>query len=102
MEYKVVEKYKVVESREIVWCEYDDRYVLIVKEDDDIVGLNFMQGDELDIFKSAFSYIDDKLTDYYNAVAPYLGGSSEINRINQAIWAYHAYNELSDRKYDKD
>jgi hypothetical protein len=48
MEYKVVEKYKVVESREIVWCEYDDRYVLIVKEDNDIVGLNFMQGDELD------------------------------------------------------
>lgn len=94
-------EYKVVESKQIVWCQYDDRHVLIVKEDENIVGLNFMQGDELDIFKSDFNYIDAKLTDYYNAVAPYLGGSSELDRINQAIWAYHAYNELRcDRKYN--
>jgi hypothetical protein len=94
-------EYKVVESKQIVWCEYDDRYVLIIKEDENIVGLNFMQGDELDIFKSDFNYADAKLTDYYNAVAPYLGGSSELDRINQAIWAYHAYIELrADRKYN--
>ena len=94
-------QYKVVESKQIVWCEYDDRYVLIIKEDENIVGLNFMQGDELDIFKSDFNYVDAKLTDYYNAVAPYLGGSSELGRINQAIWAYHAYIELrADRKYN--
>jgi hypothetical protein len=94
-------EYKVVESKQIVWCEYDDRYVLIIKEDENIVGLNFMQGDELDIFKSDFNYVDAKLTDYYNAVAPYLGGSSELDRINQAIWAYHAYIELrADRKYN--
>jgi hypothetical protein len=94
-------EYKVVESKQIVWCQYDDRHVLIVKEDENIVGLNFMQGDELDIFKSDFNYIDAKLTDYYNAVAPYLGGASELDRINQAIWAYHAYNELRcDRKYN--
>jgi len=94
-------EYKVVESKQIVWCQYDDRYVLIVKEDENIVGLNFMQGDELDIFKSDFNYTDEKLTDYYNAVAPYLGGSSELDRINQSIWAYHAYNKLRcDRKYN--
>jgi hypothetical protein len=94
-------EYKVVESKQIVWCEYDDRYVLIIKEDENIVGLNFMQGDELDIFKSDFNYVDAKLTDYYNAVAPYLGGLSELDRINQAIWAYHAYIELrADRKYN--
>ena len=94
-------EYKVVESKQIVWCEYDDRYVLIFKSNDEIIGLNFMQGDELDIFKSDFNYIDAKLTDYYNAVAPYLGGSSELDRINQAIWAYHSYIELrADRKYN--
>jgi hypothetical protein len=94
-------EYKVVESKQIVWCEYDDRYVLIIKEDENIIGLNFMQGDELDIFKSDFNYVDAKLTDYYNAVAPYLGGLSELDRINQAIWAYHAYIELrADRKYN--
>ena len=60
-----------------------------------------MQGDELDIFKSDFNYVDAKLTDYYNAVAPYLGGASELDRINQAIWAYHSYIELrADRKYN--
>ena len=94
-------QYKVVESREIVWCPSDDRYILIVKEDDDIVGLNFMQGDELDIFKEEFNYVDAKLTDLYNAVAPYLGGESELDRINQAIWSYHSYSELRyDRKYN--
>ena len=94
-------QYKVVESREIVWCPCDDRYILIIKEDDDIVGLNFMQGDELDIFKKEFNYVDAKLTDLYNAVAPYLGGASELDRINQAIWAYFEFRNLSDtRKYN--
>ena len=94
-------EYKVVESKEIVWCECDDRYVLIVKSNDEIIGLNFMQGDELEIFKSDFTYVDEKLLDFYNAVAPYLGGSSELDRINQAIWAYHSYIELrADRYYN--
>ena len=91
-------QYKVVESREIVWCPSDDRYILIVKEDDDIVGLNFMQGDELDIFKEEFNYVDAKLTDLYNAVAPYLGGESELDRINQAIWSYFEFRNLSDNR----
>jgi hypothetical protein len=94
-------QYKVKESREIVWCPGCDRYILIIKEDENIVGLNFMQGDELDIFKEEFNYVDAKLTDYYNAVAPYLGGASELDRINQAIWSYHAYGELRcDRKFN--
>jgi hypothetical protein len=92
-------EYKVVESREIVWCHSDDRYVLIIKEDDDIVGLNFMQGDELEMFKEDFTYVDEKLTDFYNAVSPYLGSESELNRINQAIWAFHSYRVLRDERY---
>ena len=92
-------EYKVVESREIVWCPCDDRYILIIKEDDDIVGLNFMQGDELEMFKEDFTYVDEKLTDFYNAVSPYLGGLSELDRINQAIWAFHSYRVLRDERY---
>ena len=93
-------EYKVVESREIVWCPNDDRYILIIKEDDDVVGLNFMQGDELDIFKEEFNYINAKLTDFYNAIEPYLDArNNEVGKINAAIWAYHAYGELRcDRK----
>jgi hypothetical protein len=77
-----------------VWCPSDDRYVLIIKEDNNIVGLNFMQGDELDIFKEEFNYVNTKLTDFYNAVAPYLSSDSELDRINQAIWSYHVYGGL--------
>jgi hypothetical protein len=95
-------EYKVVESKEIVWCPNDDRYVLIIKEDDDIVGLNFMQGDELDIFKEHYSTIDTKLTDFYNAVEPYLDTrNSEVGKINAAIWSYREYSVLrEDRKFN--
>ena len=96
-------EYKVVESREIVWCKWDDRYILIVKEGDDIVGLNFMQGDELDMFKENYSTIDTKLTDFYNAVCPYLvhEGTSEIGRINAAIWSYFEFRNLrNEREYN--
>ena len=84
--------YKVVESREIVWCNDDDRYILIVKEDDEIVGLNYMQGDELDIFKGDFMYIDEELTDFYNSIEPYLDArNDEVGKINAAIWAHFEY-----------
>jgi hypothetical protein len=95
-------EYKVVESREIVWCPSDDRYILIIKEDDNIVGLNFMQGDELDIFKENYNYVDAKLTDFYNAIEPYLDTrNNEVGKINAAIWAYFEFRNLSDtRKYN--
>lgn len=91
--------YKVVESREIVWCPSDDRYILIIKEDNYIVGLNFMQGDEIDVFKQDFNYIDEDLTDFYNTVAPYLDTrNDEVGKINAAIWAFHSYKVLRDLK----
>jgi len=94
-------EYKVVESREIVWCPNDDRHILIVKEDDNIVGLAFMQGDELEIFKENYSHIDTKLTDFCNAVEPYLSDGDQIDRINAVIWAYFKFRNLSDtREYN--
>ena len=94
--------YKVVESREIVWCPSDDRYILIIKEEDAIIGINWMQGDELDMFKERYNKVDEDFTDYFNAVEPYLvhDGTSEVDRINAAIWAFHEYSVLRDnRKY---
>ena len=91
--------YKVVESREIVWSENNDRYILIIKENDEIVGLNFMQGDELDVFKRDFMYVDEELTDFYNAIEPYLDGrNDEISKINAAIWSFHEYSVLRDER----
>ena len=89
-------EYKVVESKEIVWCEYDDRHVLIIKSNGNVIGLNFMQGDELDMFKEDFTYVDEKLTDFYNAAKGFLIGKSELDRINAAIWAFHNYSVLRD------
>jgi hypothetical protein len=90
--------YKVVESREIVWCPSDDRYILIIKEEDAIVGLNFMQGDEFELFKESFSNIDYDLTDFFNAVEPYLVHENQVDRINAAIWAYFEYRNLRDER----
>jgi len=92
--------YKIIESREIVWSSEDDRYILIIKEENEIVGLNCMQGDELDLFKRDFSDIDHDLTDFYNSIKPYLSGKCELERINQAIWAHFDYkNRKDEREY---
>jgi len=90
--------YKIVESKEIVWSPSDDRYILIVRSNDKVIGLNFMQGDELEIFKEDFTYVDEELTDFYNAVSPYLVGHSELDRINQAIWAHFDYRNKKDER----
>ena len=90
---------KIVESREIVWSEHNDRYILIIKEYEAIVGLNFMQGDELEIFKRDCMYVDEELTDFYNAVEPYLDDrNDEVGKINAAIWAYFEYRNLRDKR----
>ena len=94
---------KVVESREIVWCNDDDRYILIIRSNDEVIGLNYMQGDELDLFKEQYSDIDYDLTDFFNAVEPYLdhNDTTEVDRINAAIWSFHEYSVLRDnRKYN--
>ena len=91
---------KVIESSEIVWCPSDDRLVLIIKEDDAIVGINWMQGDELDLFKERYNKVDEDFTDYFNAIRPYLvhEDTSELDQINAAIWAYFEYRNLRDER----
>ena len=92
--------YKLVESREIVWSENNDRYILIIRSNDEIIGLNWMQGDDLDYFKEAYSMIDSELTDFYNAIEPYLDErNDEIGKINAAIWAYFEYRNLRDSRF---
>jgi len=92
--------YKVVESREIVWCDSDDRYILIIKEEDAIIGINWMQGDDLENFKERYNKVDEDFTDYFNAVESYLvhDGTTEVDRINAAIWAYFEYKNLRDER----
>jgi hypothetical protein len=88
---KIVIMNELVKSKEIYWCQGDDRYVLIVREDGDIVGLNYMQGEGLEYFESTYGNIDVELTKFYNSVKAYLNGDTELDRINQAIWAHFDY-----------
>jgi hypothetical protein len=81
----------LVESREIYWCQGDDRHVLIVKSNNVVVGLNYCQGDDYYYFVKNFNESDDDLTNFYNSIAHYLNGTTEIDRINQAIWAHFEY-----------
>ncbi len=91
--------YKVVESTQIVWCHSDDRYVSITKQNDEVIGLSYMQGDDLDDFKEHFCEIDYDLTDFYKAIKSYLSGHNELDRINQAIWAHFNYRNLRDESW---
>ncbi len=82
---------KLIKSREIHWCNHDDRHVLIVRDENGIVGLNYCQGDDLEYFEENFKDIDEDLTRFYISLDHYLNGATEIDRINQAIWAHFEY-----------
>lgn len=82
----------VIESREIVWSKSNDRLILIVRSNGEIIGLNFMQGDELDIFKDQYNKIDEDLTAFYKAIKPFVDeANNEIDGINMAMWAWLNY-----------
>jgi hypothetical protein len=82
---------KLIKSKEIYWCDDHDRYVLVVRENGRIVGLNYMQGDDLELFEFDFDRVYEDLTKFYNCIKGMLNGATEIDRINQAIWAHFDY-----------
>ena len=85
---------KVIQSKEIVFCTGDDRHILIMKENEAIIGINYCQGDDLEYFIDNFDEIDHDLTDFYLAIEPYLTHDDEISKINAAIWAHFEYLNL--------
>jgi len=84
-------EYELIESIEIVKCLGDDRIVYIEKTKDEITGLNYMQGDEIEYFKDHYCYADKDLTMFYRAIHRKLIGECELDRINHAIWCYFDY-----------
>ena len=82
---------KLVSSESIYWCEGDDRYVRVFQLGDEITGLNFMQGDDYELFNDGYQGIDEDLTNFYDATKDYLSGDTRIERVNQAIWAWFEY-----------
>lgn len=82
---------RLVSSESVYWCDGHDRYVRVFQLGDEITGINFMQGDEYELFNDEYQGIDEDLTNFYHATKNYLKGDTRIERINQAIWAWFDY-----------
>lgn len=81
-----------VYSKEIFWCPGDDRHVLVIKDaNGKVIGLNYCQGYDLEYFENHFNHSCIDLVKFYDAVCYHLNGTTEIDRINQAIWARFDY-----------
>lgn len=81
----------LVSSESVYWCDGHDRYVRVFKLGDVVSGINYMQGDDYELLNDDFAGIDEDLTKFYNSLIDYLNGDTEIERINQAIWAHFDY-----------
>ena len=88
--------YIKVQSEEIIFSEYDDRHILIKKENGEIVGLNYCQGEDLEYFVENYMDIDHDLTDFFIAVRNNFDDSDEYKLINRVIWAHFEYKNLRD------
>lgn len=92
--------YKIIQSKEIVYCPDNDRHILIMRENGEVVGINYCQGDDLEYFFENFDEIDHDLTEFYLSVKMYLVPDDTVYQINEAIWAHFDYkNRKHERKY---
>ena len=77
------------------WDEDNDRWMYIEYDNDEVVmGLNFMQGDEYECFKKDWCVSDKGLTAFYKQMlytfAYENGNVPEHCFINSCMWAYHS------------
>lgn len=87
-------KSTIIKSRELHWCNDQDRFVLVTKENNQVIGLNYMQGDDSSDLEQPDLQIDQDLTRFFLILEPYLNGRTEIEKINQAIWAHLDYQDI--------
>jgi hypothetical protein len=82
------------------FCKEDDRWVLIERAlSGGIVGLNFMQGDDLKLFKEQYSKSNPELMKFFRIIQKHLypnfyaGGNRDVqfNILNKIFWAFVEY-----------
>ena len=83
-----------VDKVEHVWSEKEDRWIYIeYNTQRKIIGLNFMQGDDYDLFKEKWSYNDQGLTDFYHSMLYTFSieqaSVNTIEFINKCMWSFH-------------
>ena len=76
------------------WCEKDDRWIYIeYNSQRKIVGLNFMQDNDYELFKKNWCKSDEGLTEFYNSMLyTFPIEKSSVNTlefINKVMWSYH-------------
>jgi hypothetical protein len=86
----IVENYKESTiTNNIEWVQASDRFILIQKDEDgSVVGINFMQGNEPEIFKEEYSEPDEDLTKFYNENKHMIKGDNELEMIDNACWLF--------------
>jgi len=75
------------------WDTENDRWIYIEHYESGYLGLNFMQGDEYELFKKNWCQMDRGLSEFYNGNKETLKkypGASEIETINTAMWLFHS------------
>jgi hypothetical protein len=83
-ERKQIMSYK----QEHIWNESNDRWIFIEHKDGILVGLNYMQGNEYETFKSNFAKNDEKLTEFAIKMLDFRGEETYIEFINKVIWLH--------------
>tara|TARA_R110001606_G_scaffold169056_2_gene313917 strand:- start:414 stop:680 length:267 start_codon:yes stop_codon:yes gene_type:complete len=74
---------------EHIWCESDDRWVYLERNGQNkVIGLNFMQGDEYDYFKTKWCESDESLTKFYKEYLSKANTFSTLGLINKIMGEY--------------
>ena len=78
---------------EHVWSKENDRWIFIqYDKDNNVVGLNFMQGEEYDLFTKDWCKPDFALLEFYNYMLMTFEeerrSSTKIDFINKVMWTY--------------
>jgi len=85
----------LIQSTQIYRCDSDDRMVIVYKQKEEIVGINYAQGVTTDLcdFMDGWGLPDEGLTKFYHDVKDLARGRdlTEIELINEIIWTHFNY-----------
>lgn len=86
-------KHNIVESKTILFIPQSDITIMVEKQADEVIGLNFMFGEEMDEFHRNFSNNDEDLLKFYNATKLSIAANDEIELFQEVIFAYVRYKD---------
>jgi hypothetical protein len=84
-----------VDKVEHVWSKSSDRWVYIeYNAAREIIGLNFMQGNEYECFKKSWCHNDRGLMEFYNLMLHMFSvekaSVTTLSFINKCMWSFHS------------